>query len=121
MPQHPLVISEERAAKLYGIEVQFPTGPAGAPVVNPATFQLDLPAAADQVVGTVTATNSPTSFGIVSGGAGEFAIDNTGVLTVTALGSIQLGPGDRDITISATNASGTGQNVIVVEMRVAGE
>lgn len=116
MPQYPLNISEERAASLYGIEVQFAAPPVGAPVVSPATFSLALPATNGQAVGTVTATNSPTAWAIVSGGAGDFAIDNSGNLTVTPLGAANLVPGDRNMEISATNTGGTGQNIITVNM-----
>src|SRR5271170_5823241 len=101
MPQYPQIVSAARAKKFYGIEVISTPPVEGAPVVDPAIFQLTLPTTNGHTVGTVTATNTPTSWAIASGSAGHFAISSGGVITVTAQGAANLVPADRDLTISA--------------------
>ena len=115
MPNYPLNITNARAAKSYGIVVDFPAPPAGVPVIDPMIFPLVLPAATNQTVGTCLATNTPTAWGI-SGGNLDFAISNTGVLTVTAFGASRLTPGVRYLDVTASNAAGSSMQTITVEM-----
>ena len=87
-----------------------PVGPvlAALPVVSPATFNLTLPLTANQPVGTVTASGSPTAFAITTGNAsGYFAISNAGALTVTAAGAAGIAAGTSTLGVTATNPSGT--------------
>jgi hypothetical protein len=87
-----------------------PVGPVlpAIPVVSPATFNLTLPLTANQPVGTVTASNSPTAFAITTGNAsGYFAISNAGALTVTAAGAAGIAAGTSTLGVTATNAGGT--------------
>jgi len=66
------------------------------PVVTPASFTII--DALNAPIGTVTATNAPTSFAIVSGNAaGYFAIDNSGNLSTTAIAA----PATTSLTPSA--------------------
>lgn len=88
---------------------------APAPVVTPVNFSLSLPATAGQIVGTVTATGSPTSWAITAGNAsGYFAISNAGIITVTSAGASGLTAGSYSLTVQATNASGSGTATIGV-------
>jgi hypothetical protein len=82
------------------------------PVVAPGqTFTVAQPAVMGQVVGTVVATNSPTSFTVVSGNYfGFYTIDNTGVIRVA---SIPVS-GTANLIVQASNASGSGSNTVVV-------
>jgi hypothetical protein len=115
MPQTTQYVSAAYAKKFYGITV-IPAAPiAGAPVVNPQTMQNTLPTTNGDVVGTVVASNTPTSWAIANGGGGSYAISNAGVITVTLLGSTTINQGTDYLLISATNASGTGQAVITIE------
>jgi hypothetical protein len=87
-----------------------PVGPvlAAIPVVSPATFNLTLPLTANQPVGNVVASNSPTAFAITTGNAGGFyAISNAGALTVTAAGAAGIVAGTATLGVTATNAGGT--------------
>jgi hypothetical protein len=87
-----------------------PVGPvlAALPVVSPATFNLTLPLTANQPVGTVAASNSPTAFAITTGnGSGYYAISNAGALTVTAAGAAGIAAGTASLGVTATNAGGT--------------
>jgi len=117
MPQYPLVVSASRARSFYGIEVIGTPPIEGAPVVDPDTFELALPAVSGAAVGTATATNTPTSWAISAGGNSDFAISSGGAITVTTLGATRLVPGTRNLTISATNSTGTGSNIIEVNMQ----
>jgi hypothetical protein len=87
-----------------------PVGPvlAAIPVVTPASFNLTLPLTANQAVGTVVASNSPTAFAITTGNAsGYYAISNAGALTVTAAGAAGIAAGTASLGVTATNAGGT--------------
>jgi hypothetical protein len=87
-----------------------PVGPvlAALPVVTPATFNLTLPLTANQAVGTVAASNSPTAFAITTGNPnGYYAISNAGALTVTAAGAAGIAAGTASLGVTATNAGGT--------------
>src|SRR6266536_2976708 len=56
-----------------------------APVVINEKFYPSTPASIGGTVGTVSATNPPTSWSITAGNsAGEFAISNSGVITFTS-------------------------------------
>jgi hypothetical protein len=115
MPQYPTNVSVKVAKSFYGVNV-IPNAPiAGAPVVNAATFSISAPTTNGSAVGTVVASNTPTSWAIASGGAGYYAISSGGVITTTAAGVAGIGPGTDYLLISAINASGTGQAMITVE------
>jgi hypothetical protein len=78
---------------------------AGAPVINPASFNFKTPRTTGYTIGTLTATGSPTSWAITGGdSANLFAISNTGVLTTRQAVS---GGGSETLSITATNANGT--------------
>nr|HEV8010867.1 hypothetical protein [Bradyrhizobium sp.] len=105
-----------------------PVGPvlAAIPVVSPATFNLTLPLTANQPVGNVVASNSPTAFAITTGNpAGYYAISNAGALTVTAAGAAGIPAGTASLGVTATNAGGTSPaatiTVIVAALLAADE
>jgi hypothetical protein len=115
MPQYPNIVSTKFAKSFYGVTV-IPTPPvAGAPVVNTQTMQNLLPITLNETVGTVVASNTPTSWAIASGGGGMYAISASGVITCTAAGVAGINVGTDYLLISATNASGTGQAIITIE------
>jgi hypothetical protein len=79
--------------------------PLTVPVVNSGSFNVTVPASAGQVVGTMTATQSPTAWAITAGNtAGYFSISNAGVITTTAA----VVAGSYSLTCRATNAAGNG-------------
>jgi hypothetical protein len=116
MPQYPNIVSTKFAKSFYGVTV-IPTVPVtGAPVVNAQTMQNALPMTLNEIIGTVVASNTPTSWAIASGGAGMYAISNVGVITCTAAGVTGINAGTDYLLVSATNASGTGQAIITIEI-----
>src|SRR5687768_4083144 len=80
------------------------------PVVNDDTFDMATSGAgwtAGMVVGTMTASNSPTSWSITAGDASNYYdIDNAGQITVTSAGITALDgdTGTSNLTVQATNA-----------------
>lgn len=76
--------------------------------------------ASGTVVGTMTATNNPTSWSITnfspSGVNGYFAINNSGTITVTSTGSTNLSgqTGTAVLTVQATNAFGSGTGTATI-------
>jgi hypothetical protein len=115
MPQATQYVSAAYAKKFFGITVIPGVPTTGAPVVNPQTMQNTLPITLNEVVGTVVASNTPTSWAIASGGGGQYAISNAGVITCTAAGVTGINAGTDYLLISAINASGTGQAIITIE------
>jgi hypothetical protein len=87
-----------------------------APVVASQTASLDLLLVNTQtVVATMSATNSPIAWSITRGDPnGYFYIDNSGVIRCTVAGELGLTPGPVTLTISATNAAGTGQGTATI-------
>ena len=103
----------------------FPHGHSvtSAPVVTPATFNETLPFTNGEVIGTVSATGSPTSFAIVSGNApGNFAISSAGVVTATANAVTNLTTnGSTTLGVTATNGVGTSPSAnVVINYTVSG-
>ena len=94
--------------------------PSGsAPIVTNATFNPSTPASSGGAVGTVSATNTPTSWSITAGNsAGDFAISNSGVITFTATGQTDWAGAvnlkTATLTVQATNASGSGSGIVDV-------
>lgn len=86
------------------------------PAVAAQTLNIVIPATAGADVGIVTATaGTPTSFAITAGNSsGYFAIDNSGDITVTAAGASGLTAQTYALTVSATNALGTGTGTVSV-------
>jgi hypothetical protein len=72
-------------------------------------FTLTLPVAANQIIGGVIASNSPTMFAIqpASNPGGWYAISASGQLTVTAAGATGIVAGNDILQVTATNAGGT--------------
>lgn len=97
--------------------VWFPHGlSGGAPVVSAGSFNPSTPATNGQTVGSVVATNSPTSFAITAGDpSGDFAISNVGTITFTAQGATDFAGGSpkqtASLTVTATNGAGTSGGV----------
>jgi hypothetical protein len=95
--------------------------PSGAPVITNATMSLTLPLSNGGAVGTVSATNTPTSWAIVGGDFGAsfpsptpfYSIDSSGNITLTSAGAGQS-PTIHALSVSATNSFGTGYGRIVV-------
>jgi hypothetical protein len=91
------------------------TSTSNPPVVTSVNFNLSLPASNGAFVGTVLATNSPTSWAITSGNsAGYFSITNVGTINVTAAGASGLSSGTYNLTVQATNAFGSGAGTVGV-------
>ena len=88
-------------------------GLAGAPIVTPSSPSTTTKYAG-QVIATLSASNSPTSWAIV-GGSGYFAINSSGVLIVTPTGATAIVPSSSgatyDVVVNATNGIGTSANV----------
>jgi hypothetical protein len=88
----------------------FPRGPfvAPAPVVSPGSFSLTLPVHAGQVIGVMTATNSPTSWSITGGDpSGFYTIDNLGNISITPAGATGIIAGPASLTVQACNVAAT--------------
>jgi len=84
-------------------------------------FNFAVPAEANQVVGTATASNRPTSWAITAGNTGSvFSIDAAGQITGNAgmsnFSSLSNGvqPTTYTLTVQATNAQGSGSDNILV-------
>jgi hypothetical protein len=82
------------------------------PAVNPASFEISVPAAKGQIVGTVKASNNPSHWSIVSqscrGGNPCFAIDDAGVISLTQTGAAVPGTESYLLEIAAANDAGLG-------------
>ncbi len=90
------------------------------PVVTNATFSLVTSGtgwSAGKVVGTVTATRSPTSWSIVNDTPDYFDISSAGVITVTSAGVTALtsSTGTTTLTVQANNANGNGQGTVTIK------
>jgi hypothetical protein len=85
-----------------------------APVVSGQTAQLDLLLAnVSDPVATMQASNSPTGWSIVGGDPNAyFHIDSSGVVRCTVAGELGLVPGTVTLTVRATNAAGTGDGTL---------
>lgn len=90
-----------------------PAAEALPPVVSDATFSLATSGSGwttGKVVGTVTATRSPTSWSITAGNSsGYYAISNAGIITVTSTGltALEDDTGSSSLTVQATNSYGS--------------
>ncbi len=96
-----------------------PAAEALAPVVNSQTFTLSTTGSdwvAGKVVGTMTASRSPTSWSITNDSPDYFDISSSGVITVTSAGITALAGATNTTTrtIQATNASGNGAGTATV-------
>jgi hypothetical protein len=106
-----------------------PVAPVPPPVINPpvvsnATFSLDSGATLSngQVVGTMSATNSPTAWTITAGNsAGNFAINNSGAVLISAAGAMALHSqtGVATLTVRADNAGGFGSGTATINYQPA--
>ena len=94
---------------LTKVPVPPPPPPPPVPVLTPANFTLAAGYGMDALVGHVTATNSPTSYAIVSGDANNYfdIWPSSGNLRTAESGPVPP-PGSYSLGITGTNASGTG-------------
>jgi hypothetical protein len=103
----------------YFRDVVFVAGaapPLQAPVVSNGSFNLTVPASAGPV-GTMSASNSPTSWAITAGNAaGYFSINAAGIVSTSAA----IVAGSYSLTVSATNAAGSGTGSATIAANVAG-
>lgn len=82
--------------------------PLQPPVVTNGSFNITAGAG---TVGTMSATNSPTSWAITAGNsAGYFSISSAGVITTTAA----LAAGSYSLTCRATNSAGNGTGTAAI-------
>lgn len=91
-----------------------PSGGGGgsAPVVTNGSFNISSTASIGTNVGTMTATNSPTSWSIISGNTGGFfTISSSGVITVAIANPTS---GTYTLTVQATNGSGSGTGTATI-------
>lgn len=102
MPQSALNITAARALKYYNIT----EGLLPVIAVN-ATASIFTTSAKNTAAGSLSATNTPTSWTIVNGNeAGYFAIDNSGNVTVNVDSGLTVGT--YVLNIAARNATGAG-------------
>lgn len=92
------------------------------PIVTAATLYTHSPAMSSEVVGTVVASRRPTHFRIVDGNsARNFAIDDSGQITITPIGQVNLNGTSDEIdfalTVLASNERGT-SNPAIIRLRV---
>ncbi|MDE2096640.1 MAG: hypothetical protein KGL39_05280 [Patescibacteria group bacterium] len=87
-----------------------------APVVTTTTLSSTQPAINGQAVGTVVATQSPTSWSITScsGCSGYFAVSNAGAVTVTATGASNIVAATYNPVFQATNSYGSGSGTVAI-------
>lgn len=90
-------------------------------VVNNATFNFAVPAEFAQTVGTVTATNSPTSWSITGGNTGNvFSIDSSGSIKANANLSLYspystgVQPTTYNLTVQATGPGGSASGSVSI-------
>jgi hypothetical protein len=89
-----LAVVDDTGALLYGLP--------SVPAVFTGLFSLTLPVHAGQVVGVMTATNSPTSWSITAGNPGGFyTIDNLGNISITPAGATGIVAGPASLTVQA--------------------
>ncbi len=88
------------------------------PSVSAQTFNVSENSAGGTTVGTVSATNSPTSFSIIGGtGQSFFNISNTGVITVKSGAVLDYESATSyTLTVQATNSVGSGTGTITVNL-----
>ena len=94
-------------------------GGGRTPVVTDVTFAPSTPASDGGAVGTVSATNSPTSWSITAGDpSGDFSIDGSGNIFFTSRGETDYDGSNSvksaTLTVSATNAFGTGNGTTAI-------
>lgn len=94
---------------------------AGTPVVSSQTIVLSVPLANNGAVGTASATNSPTSWTLVSSTCATcYQISNSGVITGAANAANVVTENDT-LVVTATNSNGTSaQQPITVAAYVDG-
>lgn len=86
-----------------------------APVVNSTSFTDFLPVSTTEFVGTVTASNFPTSWSIIAGDpSGFYTIDNNGAITITSAGDAGIVAGIVTLTVRASNAGGSGTGSVQI-------
>lgn len=106
---YSLILQAKSAAGLSGLGTSNVTVQGAVPVVNNNNFSFTLPASNGQTVGTVTASNNPTSWAITGGDAPtpNFQISAVGVISVTLAGSMNLTPQTFNLSVTASNSTGT--------------
>jgi hypothetical protein len=88
--------------------------PLQAPIVSNGSFNVTAGAG---TVGTMSATNNPTSWAITAGNAaGYFSISNAGVISSTAA----VVAGSYSLTCRATNSAGNGTGMATITVTAAG-
>jgi hypothetical protein len=111
---NPLAISPW-AAWLVAIKSNGVPLPPQAPIVTNGNFNSVSPATNGQIVGTMSASSSPTSWAITAGNsAGYFAISNAGTITITPAGASGLAVGTYTLTCAATNTVGSGSGTATI-------
>jgi hypothetical protein len=78
-------------------------------IVSGQVFTATMPVTTGKQIGRVLATNLPTAFLFTLGNSnGYWAIDNTGMISVTAAGQAGLVAGDTFPKVAAANSMGQG-------------
>ena len=90
--------------------------PSGAvPVIANASFAFTTPVTTGALVGTLSATGSPTTWFITAGNTiCGFVIDNSGNITITTGSLFGSGSGSETLTVTAVNSFGTGTNSNII-------
>lgn len=90
-----------------------------APSVTGVTFSTSLPLTNGETLGTVAATQNPTSWAITSCAptcGGYFAISSSGVVTVTSSGVSGATATTYSLGVSASNSAGAGSATVLVSV-----
>jgi hypothetical protein len=82
---------------------------ANPPTVTNASFTLTEPLSSGLLVGPMVASNNPTSWAITAGNsAGNFAIESSGIISVTAAGATLNTAQSFTLSVVASNIFGAG-------------
>ncbi len=104
-----------RLFAVFGLLMVFAVSGWGArPSISDQSFDVSLNSSGGTIIGTVIATNSPTSFSITGGNTGSlFVISNSGQLSV-ASGKTLSTATSYDLTVQATNSDGSRNATVTV-------
>ncbi|MEJ2373732.1 MAG: cadherin repeat domain-containing protein, partial [Sulfurimonas sp.] len=89
--------------------------PLAPPVVNDTTYSASIFSTIGTTVGTLSASNNPTSFQITGGDSSVFAIDNSGVITTKTLLDHNTST-VYSLTVEAANAQGSDTATVTINL-----
>lgn len=89
--------------------------PLAPPVVNDTTYSASIFSTIGTTIGTLSASNNPTSFQITGGDSSVFAIDNSGVITTKTLLDHNTST-VYSLTVEASNAQGSDTATVTINL-----